>query len=300
MEPEDVPDPNVRDIYYQQASDHVSAGWSLRQALAVQQASPCDDELVAELIRAVLPLDELHQAMHEGDVIPAARWERCDQGFNRYKRILKELFRPEVAECLKMYEMLDEAVITELSTLLRERVRSCEESLLKHKVIADLEVTSERFLEQLLQDCEALKPSYEKFLERIRAQCERSCKVEVADMKASKRCMEKARRSYGSDYSSVVDIIRGSFVCTSERSLLAVVQRFLDATEEQSSQWQVVRCKNRFDPGDQAARDRGYRDLLVNLRNAPAGIVTEVQFHIQDFFDRQHKGSHHKKYELIR
>jgi hypothetical protein len=268
--------------------------------LAVQQASPRDDEPVAELIRAVLPLDELHQAMHESDVIPAARWGICEQGLDRYKRILEELFRSEVAECLKMYNMLDQAVITALGTLLRERVRSCEKSLLKHKVIADLEVTSERCLKQLLKDCKALKPSYEEFLRHIHAQCERSCEVKVADMKASERCTEKARGSYGSDYRCVVDIIRGSFVCTSERGLLAVVRRFLDATEEQSSQWQVVRCKNRFDPEDQAARDRGYRDLLVNLRNAPAGIVTEVQFHIKDFFDRQHGGPHHKKYELIR
>jgi hypothetical protein len=42
-----------------------------------------------------------------------------------------------------MYEMLDQAVITELGTLLRESLRSCEESLLTHKVIADLEVASE-------------------------------------------------------------------------------------------------------------------------------------------------------------
>jgi hypothetical protein len=266
----------------------------------VQQANPCDDQLLEELIRAVLPLDELHQAMHEDGVIPAALWERCAQDFACYKRKLEDLFRSEVAECLKMYNMLDQAVITELGTLLTERVRSCEESLLKHKVIADLEVTSEGYLKQLLQDCSALKPSYEEFLRHIHAQCERSCKVEVADTKASERCTEKARGSYGSDYRCVVDIIRGSFVCTSERGLLAVVRCFLDATEEQSSPWQVVRCKNRFDPEDQAARDRGYRDLLVNLRNAPAGIVTEVQFHIKDFFDRQHGGPHHEKYELIR
>jgi hypothetical protein len=268
--------------------------------MAVQQASACDDQLVAELIRAVLPLDELHQAMHESGVIPAARWERCEQGYDRYKRILEELFRPEVEECLKMYEMLDETVITELGTLLRERVRSCEESLLKHKVIADLEVTSERYLKQLLQECKALKPSYQEFLRHIHAQCERSCELKLADMKASKRCTEKARGSYGSDYRRVVDIIRSSFVCTSERVLLAVMQRFLEATEKQSSPWQVVRCKNRFDSEDQAARDRGYRDILVNLRNASAGIVTEVQFHIKDFFDRQHGGPYHKKYELIR
>jgi hypothetical protein len=109
MEPECVPDPYGRDFYYLQASNHVSAGLPLRQALAVQQASPCDDELVAELIRAVLPLDELHQAMHESGVIPAARWERCEQGLFRYKRILEE---PEVADCLKMYEMLECLVLT--------------------------------------------------------------------------------------------------------------------------------------------------------------------------------------------
>jgi hypothetical protein len=78
------------------------------------------------------------------------------------------------------------------------------------------------------------------------------------------------------------------------------MQRFLEATEEQSSLWQVVRCRNRFDPEDQAAKDRGYRDILVNLRSVPAGIVTEVQFHIKDFFDRQHGGPYNKKYELIR
>jgi hypothetical protein len=85
--------------------------------------------------------------------------------------------------------------------------------------------------------------------------------VKVADMKARERCMEKARGSYGSDYSCVADILRGSFVFTSERGLLAVVRRERGAVEEQSSPWQVVRCKNRFDPEDQAAKGRGYRDI---------------------------------------
>jgi hypothetical protein len=62
-------------------------------------------------------------------------------------------------------------------------------------------------------------------------QCECSCEVKVADMKASERCTEKAKGSYGSDY-RCVDIIHGSFVCTSERDLLAVARSFLDATEE--------------------------------------------------------------------
>jgi hypothetical protein len=50
----------------------------------------------------------------------------------------------------------------------------------------------------------------------------------------------------------------------------------------------------------EAARDRGYRDVLVNLHSVPDGLVTEVQFHIKAFFNRQHGGPHHKKYELIR
>jgi hypothetical protein len=148
-EPEHVPDPNERDFYYLQATDNVSAGLPLAQALAVQQASPCDDEPVAELLRAALPLDELHQAMHGGDVILAARWKICEQGFYDCKRILEVLFGPEVEQCLIMYDKLEKAVIAELGTLLRERVRSCEESLLKHKVIADLEETSEGYLKQL-------------------------------------------------------------------------------------------------------------------------------------------------------
>jgi hypothetical protein len=64
MEQEDAPDPYVRDFYCLQASNHVRAGRPLRQALAVHRPSPCEDELVAELIRAALPLAELHQAMH--------------------------------------------------------------------------------------------------------------------------------------------------------------------------------------------------------------------------------------------
>jgi hypothetical protein len=58
-----------------------------------------------------------------------------------------------------IYEVLNQAGITEVGTLLKERISSCEESLLKHKVIADLEVTSGWCLKQLLQECKALKPS---------------------------------------------------------------------------------------------------------------------------------------------
>jgi hypothetical protein len=291
-------DPYERDLYHQLASKHV---------LAVQQAGARDDELVTELIRAVLPLDELDQAIPKnkddarvGIVISAERWERCERGVRHFKAILEQLFKQEVDECLKMYEELDQEVIAALGAWLRERVRSCDESLLKHRTFDGLEVTSKQYLKTLMQNSKEVKLRYEKLLRDIRTQCDCSCELKASDMKASERCREEARGSYGNDYRCVVDIIRSSFVCTSEQDLFIVMRRFLGAIEEQASQWQVVRCKNRFDPRDQAARERGYRDVLVNLRSVPYGLVTEVQFHIKAFFNRQHGGPHHKKYELIR
>jgi hypothetical protein len=304
MESEYAFDPYERDLYHQLASKKVSDGQPLQNVLAVQQAGPCDDEQVTELIRAVLPLDELDQAQpkNKGDarVGSAERWERCEQGVRHFKAILEQLFKLEVDDCLKMYEGLDQGVIDALGVLLRKRVHSCDASLLKHRAFDGLEVTSEQYLKTLIQNSKEVKLRYEKLLRDIRTQCDCSCVLKVGNMKASERCRENARGSYGNDYRCVVDIIRSSFVCTSEQDLLYVMQRFLEATEEQASQWQVVRCKNRFDPRDHAARDRGYRDVLVNLRSVPDGLVTEVQFHIEAFFNRQHEGPHHKKYELIR
>jgi hypothetical protein len=82
--------------------------------------------------------------------------------------------------------------------------------------------------------------------------------------------------------------------------MLRVVQHFLDAADEAYPRtWQVVRYKNRFMMGD-ASNSRGYRDLNMNVRHIPTGIVTEAQFHVRSFFEYDKKARGHKKYEFVR
>jgi hypothetical protein len=64
--------------------------------------------------------------------------------------------------------------------------------------------------------------------------------------------------------------------------------------------WEVARYKNRFALAYDASNSRGYRDLNMNVRHIPTGIVTEVQFHIRSFFEYDKRTGGHEKYELVR
>jgi hypothetical protein len=70
--------------------------------------------------------------------------------------------------------------------------------------------------------------------------------------------------------------------------------------EANAGVWKVVRYKNRFAPSYDATSSRGYRDLKLNPRHLPMGIVTEVQFHIRSIFEYGEANGGHEIYERIR
>jgi hypothetical protein len=171
-----------------------------------------------------------------------------------------------------LHAELDTNEIDELDRLFKNRVPKCDNSLKQQR---GLEPTSEEYFNELLSMCKVLKPQYDELLQTI------ACpELKLAELKDPERCIAKARLCYRDDYRCLLDIIRGSFICDVVRDMLRVVQHFLDAVKVKEG----VRYKNRFTEGD-ASKSRGYRDLNMNLRHIPTGIVTEVQFHVRSFFD---------------
>jgi hypothetical protein len=194
-----------------------------------------------------------------------------------------------------LYVDLDVEEIDKLDRLLENRVRKCDDSLLKQAEFPGFEPTSVEYLDELLRQCEVVKHKYDALLQTIAFR-----KLKLAELKDPKRFIDKARLCYRDNYRCLLDIIRGSFICDDVRDMLCVVERFLNAVEgEHPRTWQVVRYKNRFTLGD-ASKSRGYRDLNMNVRHIPTGIVTEVQFHVRSFFEYDKKARGHEKYEFVR
>jgi hypothetical protein len=183
-------------------------------------------------------------------------------------------------------------------------VRDCDDNLKKHRGPEGVDTTSIEYLATLKRACHHVKALYDALLEAIERDCRQRfhciCELKLADLKNPKRYIGKARLGYHDDYSCVLDIIRSSFVCDNEADMCTAVQCFLDGVEASEGMWQVVRYKNRFAPSYDATASRGYRDLNVNLRHLPMGIVTEVQFHIRSIFEYDKAADGHKAYERIR
>jgi hypothetical protein len=165
-----------------------------------------------------------------------------------------------------------------------------------------LDTTSIPYLAKLQQTCRNVKTHCDELLKRIERDCRLKCRYELklADLKHPKRYIGKARLGYHDDYSCVLDIIRSAFVCDSVADIRTAVGYFLDVVEADADVWKAVRYKNRFAPSYDATASRGYRDLNLNLRHLPMGIVTEVQFHIQSIFEYGEANGGHEFYEGIR
>jgi hypothetical protein len=206
------------------------------------------------------------------------------------------LFNEDIVSLGLRYAELNTNEIDKLDTLLKDRVPKCDGNLKKQREFPGLEPTSAEYLNNLLRMCKIVKHEYDALLQTIAS----GPKLELAELKNPQRFIVKASLGYRDDYRCLVDIIRGSFICDDVRDMLCVVERFLNAVEgEHPRTWQVVRYKNRFTLGD-ASKSRGYRDLNMNVRHIPKGIVTEVQFHVRSFSDYDRKARGHKKYEFVR
>jgi hypothetical protein len=209
-------------------------------------------------------------------------------------------FDEDIAFLGGLYTKLDRNDINKLDTLLKGRVHECDNNLKKQTEFPGLEPTSAEYLNELLRMCDVVKPQYDNLLQTIACGELKCPELKLAELKDPERFIGKARLGYCRNYSCLLDIIRGSFICDDVRDMLCIVERFLDAVEgEDPRTWQVVRYKNRFTLGD-ASKSRGYRDLNMNVRHIPTGIVTEVQFHVRSFFEYDTKARGHKKYEFVR
>jgi hypothetical protein len=200
-----------------------------------------------------------------------------------------------------LYAELDTNEIDKLDRLLENRVPlPGDDSLKRQRGFPGLEPTSVEYLSELRRMCDVVKPEYDNLLQTIACGELKRPDLQITALKEPERYIDKAIRSYRDDYRCLLDIIRGSFICDDVRDMLCVVKRLLNAVEgEHPRTWQVVRYKNRFALGD-ASKSRGYRDLNMNVRYIPLGIVTEVQFHLRSFFDYDKKARGHKKYESVR
>jgi hypothetical protein len=223
---------------------------------------------------------------------------------NYFKRV-EELTAPAdpyVVDLHFRYSKLNQKTIDNVERLLKGRVLECDGSFKKHGRGEGVDTTSIAYLATLQQMCRGVKTHYDELLKAIERDCRLKCRCELklADLKHPKRYIGKARLSYRDDYSCVLDIIRSSFVCDSVADMRTAVEYFLDAVEANADVWKVVRYKNRFARSYDATASRGYRDLNLNLRHLPMGIVTEVQFHIRSIFEYGEANGGHEFYEGMR
>jgi hypothetical protein len=169
----------------------------------------------------------------------------------------------------------------------------------KHEAIPGLAPTSVDYLWKLHINCSHVKSAFDSFLQTVSMRCDRSCELKLMRLKSRKRCIEKASLRYNDDYSCVLDIIRSSFICGDVKDMIKIVRGLFDAVEAHSHVWQVLRYKNRM-AQSYAPTGRGYRDVNMNLRHIPTGIVTEVQLHIRSMFEYDKEAGGQEMYEQIR
>jgi hypothetical protein len=231
-------------------------------------------------------------------------WDLYELNYHKRAEELTAPADPYVVDLHFLYRELDQEAIDSVERLLKSRVRECDGSLKKHGSAEGVDTTSVPYLAALQQTCRDVKTHYDELLKTIERDCRKEfechCELKLADLKHPKRYIGKARLGYHDDYSCVLDIIRSSFVCENVAHMRTAVQCFLDGVEANADVWKVVRYKNRFAPSYDATASRGYRDLNLNLRHLPMGIVTEVQFHIRSIFEYDKANDGHKTYESIR
>merc|ERR1712032_923057 len=94
----------------------------------------------------------------------------------------------------------------------------------------------------------------------------------------------------GGDASRLCDLSRSTVVFET----VGAAQRCLETLQKDG---QVLRVKNRFDLGYNAAPGGGYRDLSMNLgwpQDSGGVHVVELQLTLQSFFDLKSEGGHRR------
>eukprot|EP00961_Rhodomonas_salina_P278405 3761757-Rhodomonas_salina.2 len=137
-------------------------------------------------------------------------------------------------------------------------------------------------------------PTFVKWAE-ARGSKELRAKVKWGAIKSPERAIEKAVRTYHSDVSYLVDIVRQSIVFASVQDLMSALED-ISADEEV----RIVRVKNRMDPSYDSWSSAGYRDVSINLRISTAetrrlGVenhVMEIQLVLHEFASLRHDAGH--------
>jgi hypothetical protein len=273
-------------------------------ALHEVRAPALSDSMIRNNVLGALKIASSVGASDSDKELLLESWELYELNYIKRVEKLTAPADPYVVDLHFRYIDLDQETIGSMERLLQSRVLECDGSLKKHGRGEGVDTTSIAYLAKLKQACRGVKTHYDELLKRIERDCRKRfecrCELKLADLKHPKRYIVKARLGYGDDYSCLLDIIRSSFVCDSVADMRTAVQYFLDVVEANADVWKVVRYKNRFAPSYDAAASRGYRDLNLNLRHLPMGIVTEVQFHIRSIFEYGKENDGHKTYERIR
>jgi hypothetical protein len=121
-------------------------------------------------------------------------------------------------------------------------------------------------------------------------------------LKLMSRSSEKAINDYNRDPCRILDFLRASAYCTSVGALNKVIN-FLETVGKDQYGVHILRIKNGFQPLI-AVDTYGYRDVKVNvwvpcnpmlvsaggcLDPSRAGLVAEIQLHIQEMYDVKHE-----------
>eukprot|EP00301_Raphidiophrys_heterophryoidea_P027423 c9650_g1_i1.p1 GENE.c9650_g1_i1~~c9650_g1_i1.p1 ORF type:complete len:936 (+),score=230.98 c9650_g1_i1:67-2874(+) len=180
-----------------------------------------------------------------------------------------------------------------------------------------------KFLQELYCDAQAAKPVLQKALGEIRKRCllkhRVRVEVEMGELKSVERSMEKTVEEYDGDFSMLLDLARGSVVCSTVREAVLVVKVIGEMMNSDTAvvsnrntlsrdskagglTLEVLRIKNRLNEQFPAATESGgYRDILMNVRlgKAGGGHVCELQIHVKGFLELKHAGGH-ESYSVAR
>jgi len=124
-------------------------------------------------------------------------------------------------------------------------------------------------------------------------------KFSIAPLKNKGRASEKAESDYskrapGPKESWLMDIVRGKIICTNGDEIESLINSLKNC-----SCTAIVRLKNRC----KHPNFNGYRDFLINiLFELPNGShhICELQIHIKQILDMEHKVRSHLVYEYFR
>lgn len=111
----------------------------------------------------------------------------------------------------------------------------------------------------------------------------------IARLKGEKRAAEKVEADYGGDWSQLRDVVRCSIAVDTHDQLREVL-----STLQREGLDLAMRPKDRFVKPVPV----GYRDLLMNVRLPPNGMIAEVQLHVKPMLKAKNLGHH--DYEVER